>query len=204
MCNPYRVTRSGAPLPHWLHFKCPRLACFERPPRVYVSPPGSRPAKAPSSASVGQAWIFVGYSLPAADYDFKYLLKKVQLSRPKLPDLVPITGGNDADSTYRNHQKFFGRGIKSKDELVLRSGADRRRSRSSRHSWRSKDEAVTVLALLSRGTAYGLALQFIVHLAERLVLTRALPVPPMSEVGLGTPIRCLLRSEQDPLRSRPS
>jgi hypothetical protein len=26
-------------------------------------------------------WVFIGYSLPAADYEFKHLLKRVQLSR---------------------------------------------------------------------------------------------------------------------------
>jgi hypothetical protein len=29
-----------------------------------------------------KTWVFIGYSLPAADYEFKLLLKRVQLSRP--------------------------------------------------------------------------------------------------------------------------
>ena len=32
-------------------------------------------------------WIFIGYSLPAADYEFKLLLKRVQLSRKAKPNL---------------------------------------------------------------------------------------------------------------------
>jgi hypothetical protein len=59
-------------------------------------------------------WVFIGYSLPAADYEFKYLLKRTQLSRVKQPEFVVISGGNKADinRTYANYQKFFGRSIK--------------------------------------------------------------------------------------------
>jgi hypothetical protein len=59
-------------------------------------------------------WIFIGYSLPAADFEFKHLLKRVQLSRPRAPEFVVITGGlpDDCDQTYANYQGFFGRGIK--------------------------------------------------------------------------------------------
>jgi hypothetical protein len=59
-------------------------------------------------------WIFIGYSLPGADYEFKHLLKRVQLSRKKPPEFAVITGGSDADTdyTYMNYQRFFGRDIK--------------------------------------------------------------------------------------------
>jgi hypothetical protein len=59
-------------------------------------------------------WIFIGYSLPAADYEFKHLLKRVQLSRPEPPEFVVITGGSDegTEAVYRNYQGFFGRRIK--------------------------------------------------------------------------------------------
>ena len=70
-------------------------------------------------------WIFVGYSLPAADFEFKHLLKRVQLSRTgtKEPEFVVITGGSEADcdSTYTNYQRFFGRGIK-KNTNFFRDG----------------------------------------------------------------------------------
>lgn len=64
-----------------------------------------------------------GYSLPGADYEFKHLLKRVQLSRKKPPEFVVITGGSETDSeyTYLNYQRFFGRDIK-KDENFLRDG----------------------------------------------------------------------------------
>jgi len=59
-------------------------------------------------------WIFIGYSLPAADYEFKHLLKRVQLSRAEPPEFEVITGGtlSDTEYTYANYQRFFGRGIK--------------------------------------------------------------------------------------------
>jgi hypothetical protein len=55
-----------------------------------------------------KTWVFVGYSLPAADYEFKLLLKRVQLSRPTPPDIVLITGGSSADETVLSYKKFFG------------------------------------------------------------------------------------------------
>jgi hypothetical protein len=61
-------------------------------------------------------WVFIGYSLPTADFEFKYLLKRVQLSRTP-PEFVVITGGaaEQADVTYRNYQRFFGRSIRRDD-----------------------------------------------------------------------------------------
>ena len=58
-------------------------------------------------------WIFVGYSLPAADYEFKLLLKRVQLSRRIAPSIVLITGGGTsaANETKSSYQKFFGPGV---------------------------------------------------------------------------------------------
>lgn len=60
-------------------------------------------------------WVFIGYSLPSADYEFKYLLKRVQVSRPTPPEFVVITGKTNAEATYRNYQQFFGRAIKKRD-----------------------------------------------------------------------------------------
>ncbi len=59
-------------------------------------------------------WIFIGYSLPPADYEFKYLLKRVELSRRERPRIVVISGGADkavVEATYHNYQRFFGRQI---------------------------------------------------------------------------------------------
>ena len=74
-----------------------------------------------------EKWIFIGYSLPGADYEFKHLSKRVQLSRKVPPEFVVITGGSDADSeyTYLNYQRFFGRDIR-KDENFMREGLSER------------------------------------------------------------------------------
>jgi hypothetical protein len=72
-------------------------------------------------------WVFIGYSLPGADYEFKHLLKRVQLSRKRAPEFVVITGGSELDTefTYLNYQRFFGRGIK-RDENFIRDGLSER------------------------------------------------------------------------------
>jgi hypothetical protein len=70
-------------------------------------------------------WIFIGYSLPGADFEFKYLLKRIQLSRPNLPRFVVVSGGGRAatQKTYEHYQRFFGRQIK-KNENFFRNGLD--------------------------------------------------------------------------------
>jgi hypothetical protein len=62
-------------------------------------------------------WVFIGYSLPGADYEFKHLLKRVQLSRKTPPEFVVITGGSDSHNTYLNYQRFFGRDIKENENF---------------------------------------------------------------------------------------
>jgi len=71
-------------------------------------------------------WVFIGYSLPPADYEFKYLLKWVELSRGEAPEFVVITDGESsrAEATRRNYQKFFGRSIR-RDENVFMEGLNR-------------------------------------------------------------------------------
>jgi hypothetical protein len=59
-------------------------------------------------------WVFVGYSLPAADFEFKYPLKRIQLSRPTEPAFIVVSGGKSRDvrRTYDNYRKIFERSIK--------------------------------------------------------------------------------------------
>lgn len=73
-------------------------------------------------------WIFIGYSLPAADYEFKLLLKRVQLSRRKRPAMVLITGGSDAavEQTQLAYQKFFGPKLSGAASNIFRHGLDKR------------------------------------------------------------------------------
>lgn len=53
-------------------------------------------------------WIFIGYSLPPADYEFKFLLKRVQLSRGAPPNIVLITTGGATSEAAKAYRKFFG------------------------------------------------------------------------------------------------
>lgn len=59
-------------------------------------------------------WVFIGYSLPGADYEFKYLLKRIELSRKTPPEIVIVTGGGPDESkrTYDNYQRFFGKAVR--------------------------------------------------------------------------------------------
>jgi len=55
-------------------------------------------------------WVFIGYSLPAADFEFKYLLKRVQLARAIPPELTVVTKAPDPvdSAALRSYRKFFG------------------------------------------------------------------------------------------------
>ncbi len=68
-------------------------------------------------------WVFIGYSLPAADYEFKHFLKRIQMSRKKTPDFVVVTKGPNSRDTYLNYQRFFGRGI-GKRTNFFKNGLD--------------------------------------------------------------------------------
>jgi hypothetical protein len=69
-------------------------------------------------------WIFIGYSLPAADFEFKYLLKRVQLSRRVPPEFAVVSGGDLSGRAYQHYQHFFGRTIK-KDKTFFGDGLDK-------------------------------------------------------------------------------
>jgi hypothetical protein len=79
-----------------------------------------------------KTWIFVGYSLPAADYEFKHLLKRVQLSRRHLPHIVVITGGDAAGFTRSNYQKFFGPQLRHSNGTYFGPGLDAPATRALR------------------------------------------------------------------------
>lgn len=68
-------------------------------------------------------WIFIGYSLPAADYQFKHLLKRVHLSRRPRPRLLVVT--KNSDTTVENYQRFFGTPWIHDGDLLKR-GMDRK------------------------------------------------------------------------------
>ena len=70
-------------------------------------------------------WVFIGYSLPGADFEFKYLLKRVQLSRRRPPEFAVISGGDAAKTTYEHYQHFFGQRIRRETNFFF-DGIDQR------------------------------------------------------------------------------
>lgn len=54
-------------------------------------------------------WVFIGYSMPGADYEFKQLLKRVQLSETIRPTITLITAGTGGADTVTRFEKFFGK-----------------------------------------------------------------------------------------------
>jgi hypothetical protein len=67
-------------------------------------------------------WIFIGYSMPAADFEFKHMLKRIQLTEEIRPKITVITGGTAADETIARYERFFG--TVSGDRHYFRGGLD--------------------------------------------------------------------------------
>jgi len=59
-------------------------------------------------------WVFIGYSLPEADYELKHLLKTAQLRMAhinrKKKRIIDVVIFND-DLTIKKFQNFFGDGV---------------------------------------------------------------------------------------------
>lgn len=55
-------------------------------------------------------WVFIGYSMPAADFEFKYLLKRVALARKKKPEIFVVTKSKKKtdDVTLMRYTRLFG------------------------------------------------------------------------------------------------
>lgn len=53
-------------------------------------------------------WVFIGYSMPPADFEFKHLLKRVQLTEEFRPNITVITKGKGGTDTIARFRKFFG------------------------------------------------------------------------------------------------
>lgn len=69
-------------------------------------------------------WVFFGYSMPPADYEFKHMLKRVQLTEAIRPRITVITGGEEkaATATIERYEKFFG--TVSDERTYFRDGLD--------------------------------------------------------------------------------
>ena len=73
-------------------------------------------------------WVFIGYSLPAADFEFKYLLKRVELACSEQPEIFVVTGGTDMaaiDRTLKNYQGLFGELVQKGKTFVTEGLSDK-------------------------------------------------------------------------------
>lgn len=63
--------------------------------------------KAFSELRRAEKWLFIGYSLPDADYEFKHMLKSAQLARNNNPWKAKVVLKEDKDAEKR-YKRFFG------------------------------------------------------------------------------------------------
>lgn len=73
-------------------------------------------------------WVFIGYSLPAADFEFKHLLKRVELACSEQPEIVVVTGGDDETAiarTLKNYRGLFGE-LVTEEKTFLTEGLSNR------------------------------------------------------------------------------
>lgn len=92
-----------------------RLATFSYQKALTTSTFESSWLQAEKTLRRARRWVFIGYSLPGADFEFKYLLKRVALSLRRSPEVVVVTKINrqepiEKDSTVISYQRFFGEG----------------------------------------------------------------------------------------------
>ncbi len=103
-----------------VRLKCPacavdlgvRLATFSYQKALRAPMFESSWLQAEKSLRRARKWVFIGYSLPAADFEFKYLLKRVELARKTAPEILVVTkadANSPNDSTaVRSYKRFFG------------------------------------------------------------------------------------------------
>jgi hypothetical protein len=115
-----QVRPSGKPKPRWQCMTCSgvelgtRIATFSYRKALDFPMFQISWLRAEEVLRRASRWVFIGYSLPGADYEFKQLLKRVELAKGQRPTIVAVTGGTSesADKTRLNYKRFFGRSVK--------------------------------------------------------------------------------------------
>ncbi|MHB1587388.1 MAG: hypothetical protein ACYCRH_03280 [Acidiferrobacteraceae bacterium] len=59
-----------------------------------------------------ETWVFIGYSLPDADFQLRHLLKTAQLGRKKAPKIVAVLVLKPESKTRQNYERLFGTQLK--------------------------------------------------------------------------------------------
>lgn len=61
-------------------------------------------------------WLFAGYSMPEADFEFRHILKTAQMAREEPPSITVVLGGDDQaarDAAAKRYRRFFGSALAS-------------------------------------------------------------------------------------------
>ena len=115
------VGLEGGPAPKTIDPDCPfcgaralgtRLATFSYRKALDFPMHASTWRQAEALLREAETWIFFGYSMPGADFEFKHLLKRVELSRRTPPRVILVAGGEAAGQTETTYRNFFGAGRK--------------------------------------------------------------------------------------------
>ena len=80
--------------------------------------------RAHSALARANRWLFVGYSMPDADFEFKHLLKAAQLARPKSSDLAMRAVVKDDEVAEERYQRYFGNRIGTVSQIGLENWVD--------------------------------------------------------------------------------
>lgn len=75
--------------------------------------------RAYSALARADRWLFVGYSMPEADFEFKHLLKAAQLARPKSSDLSMHVVLKCDPPAARRYEGYFGNRLDSVSQVGL-------------------------------------------------------------------------------------
>jgi NAD-dependent SIR2 family protein deacetylase len=112
-----RVGPTQSPMPKTLEPKCPqckakslgtRFATFSYRKALDFPMHAASWRQAEELLKGAADWVFFGYSMPPADFEFKHLLKRVQLTQRIRPRITVITGGTGAAATVERFTQFFG------------------------------------------------------------------------------------------------
>jgi hypothetical protein len=69
-----------------------------------------------------KTWIFIGYSMPAADFEFKNLPNMSSCLGSSRQKSILFTGGSGAKETHQKYQKFFGPQLGTSSASYLNKG----------------------------------------------------------------------------------
>ena len=80
--------------------------------------------RAYSALARADRWLFIGYSMPEADFEFKHLLKAAQLARPKPSNLSIDSVLYDDEPAENRYKGYFGNGLARISQLGLEKWVD--------------------------------------------------------------------------------